>query len=76
MKIDLNPLPYRIAIDIIKWCFERDIDKEKCLELIQALSIPPQELTEKTEWSLDVPDKHITFLLLKWSGFSLESQIQ
>jgi hypothetical protein len=68
MILDLDPLPYRCAIDIIKWCFDRDIDKEKCAELIHAMSILPQEWSKELEWTLDVPDKYLTFFLIKWSG--------
>ena len=76
MIVDLNPLPYRFAIDIIKWCAERDIDREKCLDLIEAMSIPSKDWKKEIEWTLDIPDKYMTFFLLKWSGRLSESQIQ
>lgn len=76
MIVDLNPLPYRFAIDIIKWCVERDIDREKCLELIEAMSIPAKDWNKEIEWTLDIPDKYITFFLIKWSGRLSELQIQ
>lgn len=63
MVIDLNPLPYRTAIHIIKWCAERDIDREKCLDLLEAMSIiNPEPVT----WELNIPDKYITFFLMSW----------
>lgn len=68
MKVDLNPLPYKTALDTIQWCFDRDIDKEKCVELIHSMSVKP---VPDIDWTLDIPDKHVTFLLLKWSGLEL-----
>lgn len=76
MIVDLNPLPYRYAIEIIKWCFDRDIDKEKCAELVHAMSIPSQHWKKEIEWTLDIPDKYMTFFLLKWSGLLSESPIE
>ena len=65
MKVDLNHLPYRMAFDIIKWCAEHDVDKEKCIELLEAMSIaPPPDVV----WELDIPEKYITMFVLKWSG--------
>lgn len=76
MILDLNPLPYRYAIEIIKWCFERDIDKEKCVELVEAMSIPSQDWKKEIEWTLNIPDKYITFFLIKWSGRLSSSQTE
>ncbi len=76
MIVDLNPLPYRHAMDLIKWCFERDIDKEKCVELVEAMSIPAQEWKKDIEWTLEIPDKYMTFFLIKWSGRLSASQIE
>jgi hypothetical protein len=63
MILDLNPLPYVFAFDIIKWCWEHDIDSEKCLRLIHARTVTP---VPEIDWELDIPDKYITFFLLKW----------
>lgn len=68
MILDLNPLPYKIAFEIVKWCWEHDIDSEKCLHLIHARTVIP---VPDIEWTLDIPDKYITFFLLKWSGLEL-----
>ncbi len=76
MIVDLDPLPYRFAIDIIKWCVEQDIDQEKCLELIEAMSIPAKDWKKEIEWTLDIPDKYMTFFLIKWSGRLSASQIE
>lgn len=68
MLVDLNPLPYRVAIDLIKLCFDNDIDKDKCLLLTERLGVPANQWENEIEWTLDVPDKYITFFLLKWNG--------
>lgn len=67
MIVDLNPLPYRHAMELIRWCAERRIDQEKCLTLIEAMATAP---TPEVDWTLDVPDQYITYFLLKWSGRS------
>ena len=67
MIVDLNPLPYRHAMELIRWCAERRIDQEKCLTLIEAMATAP---TPEVDWTLDVPDQYITSFLLKWSGRS------
>lgn len=64
MIVDLNPMPYNKAIEIIHWCFEHEIDKEKSTELYNALSVVP---VPDTEWSLDIPEKYVTMFALKWS---------
>jgi hypothetical protein len=69
MILDLNPLPYRRAMELVRWCYEHNIDKEQCVKLINGVTVspPPPDL----EWMLDIPDKHLTFFMLKWSGQGL-----
>lgn len=62
MKVDLNPLPYTVAINILKMCVEYDIDKLKCLEILEAMSVVP---VPDIKWELNIPEKYITFFLLK-----------
>ena len=69
MIVDLNPLPYNRALELIKWCFEHNINREKCVKLLNVLSISP--CPEEVDWTLDIPDKHVTFFILKWSGQGL-----
>lgn len=64
MLVDLNPLPYRHAMELIKWCFEHNIDRERCLEVMEALA--GKKDFDEVNWILDVPDKHITFFIMKW----------
>jgi hypothetical protein len=65
MIVQLDPLPYTLALKIIKWCFEHDIDKDKCVELIHAMGCNP---TPKVEWELDIPEKYVTWFVLKWGS--------
>lgn len=65
MIVDLNPLPYNKAIEIIHWCFKNGIDKEKSLELFEALSTVP---VPDIDWSLDIPEKYMTMFALKWAA--------
>ena len=65
MIVDLNPLPFRMALDIINWCWEHDIDRHKCEELILARSQNPAP--DYIEWTLDIPEQYTTYFILKWS---------
>jgi hypothetical protein len=66
MILDLNPLPYVLAFKIIEWCWDHDIDREACLRLIHARTVTP---VPDIKWELDVPDKYITFFILKWGNY-------
>lgn len=69
MILDLNPLPYRTALNIIRWCWEHNVEKEKCVKLIEAMSKTGYN-TEDIEWVLDIPDKYLSWFVLKW-GFTV-----
>jgi hypothetical protein len=62
MLVNLNPLPCTIAVGLIKMCVEYKIDIPKCLVLVEAMSVTP---VPDIKWELDIPDKYITFFLLK-----------
>lgn len=64
MLLDLNHLPYNVAFDIIKWCWDNNIDRIKCIQITNSIYINP---TPDINWTLNIPNKHITFLLLKFS---------
>lgn len=68
MKIDLNPMPYKHALELLKWCLEHNVDRERALTLTEALSIVPNKWGSDVIWELDVPEKYITYFLIKWSG--------
>lgn len=65
MILDLNQLPFNVVMPIVKWCYERNIDRSKCAELINEWhSKPPYN--NKIEWTLEVPKEYMSFITLKW----------
>jgi hypothetical protein len=70
MILNLDDLPYLLAIKIIKWCFEHDIDRSKCIELLDILSIGSTHKDE-VSWEIEIPDKYLSFLTLKFHEFQL-----
>lgn len=64
VTLDLNNLPARDVLPIIEWCFNHDVDRYKCIELITEWhsKFPSQNV----EWKLDIPEKHMTFIAMKW----------
>lgn len=73
MILDLGPLPYKFAYELINWCWEHSIDEDQCLNLIHASTCKP---VPNIEWKINIPDKYVTFFLLKWSARLSELQIQ
>lgn len=76
MIVDLNPLPYRQALELLKWCLEHNVDIERARTLTEALTIVPDKWGRDVIWELDIPEKYITFFLLKWSSPRSELQTQ
>lgn len=68
MILNLDNLPYVLAIKIIRWCVEHDIDKSKCIKMIEFLSISNQDKTD-ISWEIEIPEKYITFFVLKFKEF-------
>ena len=66
MIVDLNPLPFTLALKIIRWCFEHDIDRRQCCILIDAMQKKP--VPDNVEWVLNIPEKYITWFTLVWSN--------
>ena len=64
MKVDLNPMPYMQALELIQWCFDRDIDRVQCFRIIDAMTRVP--VPSDVEWTIDIPDKYMTYFALKW----------
>ena len=64
MLVDLNPLPYKRAVELVKWCFDHGIEQEKCFEIIEALA--GNKKLDDVDLVIDVPDHHMTFFILKW----------
>ena len=69
MTLNLLPLPYTIARNIIEWCWEHDIDKAKCYEIVKAMSTKGYDLPE-AQWTLEIPEKYVSWFVLKW-GFNV-----
>ena len=67
MILDLDPLPYRVAINIIEWCVDNDIDRKKAHELIEIMSLKPNDWPEHVDWTLDIPDSYTSWLVLRYS---------
>ena len=66
MRIDLGPLPYRKAMELVRWCAENDIDRERAIALIEGWAIPANVI-EDEEWFLDIPEQYMTYFMLKWA---------
>ena len=66
VRIDLGPLPFRHAIDMIKWCFEHNVDRARCMRYIDLMSKKPSE-HEPEEWFIMIPENLITFFAIRWS---------
>jgi len=66
MILDLNPLPYKLAIAIIKWCFENNVDRAKAIMLTDMMSVVPAEWPKDLEWTLDIPEKYESWLMLRF----------
>ena len=64
MKVDLGPLPWFRARELLDWCVEHKIDQEGCLRVIENLTAVP--VPDNPDWTLEIPDKHMTFFALKW----------
>jgi hypothetical protein len=64
MIIDLNPLPFTLALKIIRWCIEHDVDRIHCTQLVAAMKQKP--VPEEIEWVVNVPDKYETWFALAW----------
>lgn len=66
MIVDLNPLPFTLALKMIRWCFEHNIDRRQCIILIDAMQKKP--VPDDIEWTLDIPEKYISWFVLMWGG--------
>jgi hypothetical protein len=65
MKVDLLPMPYCYARELLEYCVERRIDMEQSMKVLEAFGTSGSTLPDE-EWYLNVPDSIITFFLLKW----------
>jgi len=65
--LDLDPLPWRQTADILKWCFDNDVDKDKALYLVELLNSYPSKWPEDVNWTLDVPDSYASWIMLRFA---------
>jgi hypothetical protein len=65
MKIDLLPMPYTRARELINYCVEKDIDRDNALRLLAVFTKRGGPL-QSDDWVLDVPDSLMTYFALKW----------
>ena len=65
MKVDLLPMPYRQARELLEYCVERRIDIDQAMKVLTAFSTAGSTLLEE-EWYLNVPDSLMTYFALKW----------
>ena len=67
-RVDLGPLPYRQAMELVHWCAMNDIDRERALDIIESWSTVSDGTVDTDSWYLDIPDKYITYFVMKWSN--------
>jgi hypothetical protein len=65
MKVDLRPMPYSHARELLEYCVERGIDKDQSMKVLAAFSTVGSSLLDE-EWCLNVPDSLMTYFALKW----------
>lgn len=66
MLVDINKMYIKQAFDLLEWCLHNDIDKMNAIRILEEFAMPPANCTNK--WELDIPDKYITWFMLKWSS--------
>jgi hypothetical protein len=66
MKVDLLPMPYTYARELINYCAERDIDRDNVMRLLEAFTTVGSSLSDE-HWCIEVPDHIMTYFILKWS---------
>jgi len=65
MIVDINKLYIKHALDLLEWCLHNDIDKMNAIRILDEFVIPPAECSN--DWTLDIPDKYMTWFILKWA---------
>lgn len=68
MKVDLESLDFRDAKELVDWCVEHRIDYDNASLLWQQWYLVPghPDYQKDLQWTLDVPEEHMTYFLLKW----------
>lgn len=64
MIINLDDMNYKVALAIIKYCAENNIDTERALTYSEYISTKvPDDF--KGPWELDIPESLVTYFILK-----------
>lgn len=66
MVIDLNPLPFRLALDILEFCVDRGIDLDRCARLLELWHQSRVQHTTNQDWIIDIPEKYLSWFILKY----------
>ena len=61
MKVDLLTLRYRMAMDIVKFCIDNNIEQEKCAKMMS--KVPLKEV----DWVIELSEEDFAYFKLKWS---------
>lgn len=65
MIVDIGSMPYSQARRILDYCVENFIDTASTVRILEAFRTLP--VPDYIDWTIDVPDEHLTFLALKWT---------
>lgn len=65
MKVDLDDLFLNQSYLLLDYCLKNRIDLLKVKEIKEIWSSPLKMVDDNSSWILDVPDKHVTYLMLK-----------
>jgi hypothetical protein len=68
MKVDLLPMPYRRARELIEYCVEHDIDSDNAQRILAAFKRRGNYL-KVDDWSLTVPESLMTYFALRWPAW-------
>jgi len=68
MKVDLLPMPYRRARELIEYCVEHDIDSDNAQRILSAFKRRGNYL-KVDDWNLTVPDSLMTYFALRWPAW-------
>lgn len=69
MKLQLYEIDPKKAMEIIHWCVVNDIDADKSKELadlLLATAICNTPIPEDIEWEIEIPEEHISWMILKF----------
>lgn len=64
VTISLDEMHYRMAMDMIAWCVENDIDTPNAIKLAEAMATVGSK--DNIVWELTMPASHLSWFILKW----------